>query len=411
MVPGAADESVPRRHCGCLRGRADGIGEPVVSAHVSVRPEMLRWACRRARVEPAALAQRFPRFPAWERGERRPTLRQLEAFARATHTPVGYLFLSEPPEERVPIPDFRTVASKPAARPSANLLDAIYLCQQRQSRYREFALAEGEAPLEFVGAARLTDGIEAAAAAMRRALGFDIEERRLLPAWTDALRRFVEQIDAAGVLVMASGVVGNNNRRKLDPGEFRGFALADDRAPLIFVNGADTKAAQMFTLAHELAHIRLGRSALSDSEARAAPRHEVERWCNRAAAEFLAPLAAVREVHDPRAELRGELDRLARHFKVSTLVALRRIYDAGSLAGDAYGAAYRAELERLRSLPQGSGGNFYLTEGARVGKRFARAVIASTLEGRSSFSEAFRLLGFRKMATFRKLGESLGVSV
>ena len=377
---------------------------------VDVQTAVLRWAYERARLDPAVLAERMPQLPAWESGEKRPTLKQLEAFGRATHTPIGWLLGEEPPYEPLPIQDFRTIADTPVSAPSGDLLDTVYLCQMRQWWYEEFARIEGEPPLSFVGSAALDKSAERVATDIRETLGFDLGERARLATWTEALRRFIEQAESVGVLVMVSGVVGSNNRRKLDPAEFRGFALADALAPLVFVNGADAKAAQMFTLAHELAHIWLGETALSDSEARQAPDHGVERWCNEVAAELLVPLAVLREEHRPDAARRGELDRLARRFKVSTLVILRRIRDAGLLGRDEYWAAYDAELERLREPARGGGGNFYLTLGARVSKRFARAIVVSTLEGQSPFTEAFHLLGFKKMQTFRGLAESLGVN-
>lgn len=221
--------------------------------------------------------------------------------------------------------------------------------------------------------------VATAAAQIRDAIDFDLEERRRIPTWTDALRRFIELADTAGVMVMVSGVVGSNNRRKLDPDEFRGFALADSIAPRL--NGADSKAAQMFTLAHELAHIWLGESALSDSQASEVPSHRIERWCNEVAAELLVPLDVFVREYDRDGDLRTEMDRLARRFKVSTLVILRRMRDAG-LNAARFRDAYAAELERLREMPSSSGGNFYLTLGARASKRFARALVVSTLEGR-----------------------------
>jgi Zn-dependent peptidase ImmA (M78 family) len=356
-----------------------------------------------------ALARRFPRLEAWERGELHPTLKQLERFAKATFTPVGYLFLDQPPVERVPIPDFRTVARARRDHPSPDLLDTIYVCQQRQEWYRSFARAMGELPLDFVGWARLGSDEVATAERIRSTLGFDVEARRHLPTWTEALRRFIALADSLGVLVMASSVVGNNNHRHLDPDEFRGFALADPLAPLVFINGADTKAAQMFTLAHELAHVWLGQSAVSNAQALAEPAQETERWCNRVAAELLVPLELVRADYDPGAPLTSELERLARRFKVSTLVILRRIHDAGGISRAELWAAYDEELTRLMAMPRGGGGNFYLTLPARVSKRFARALVVSTLEGRTSFTESFRLLGVKKLATFQELGHSLGV--
>jgi Zn-dependent peptidase ImmA (M78 family) len=378
---------------------------------VEVKRELLRWARERAGFDLAALAKRFPQLPQWESGDARPTLKQLEKFAKATHAPIGFLFLPEPPVEQVPIPDFRTVGNRHIQRPSPDLLDTVYICQQRQEWYRDFARSERERPLPFVGSVGVTTNVEAAADGIRAALGFDVQERRQMATWAEALRRFLEQADAAGVLVMISGVVGNNNRRKLDPDEFRGFALADDLAPLVFINGADSKSAQMFTLAHELAHIWIGQSALSDVGPASSPSNSVEMWCNRVAAELLVPLAALRQEYRSRAELHEETRRLARHFKVSTLVTLRRIHDAGGLTREQFWQAYDEELTRLGAIEKGSGGDFYLTQGARLGKRFARALIRSTVEGQTSFTEAFRMLGLKKMSTFRDLGESVEAGV
>jgi Zn-dependent peptidase ImmA (M78 family) len=211
---------------------------------------------------------------------------------------------------------------------------------------------------------------------------------------------------------MCSGVVLSNNRRPLDPAEFRGFALSDDLAPLVFVNGADTKAAQMFTLAHELAHIWLGQSAVSDTRAKSFPDHEVERWCNQVAAELLVPLEILRRVEGVDIdEPLAETNRLARYFKVSTLVILRRIHDAGWISRQQLWEAYDAEIDRLRAITRPQGGNFYLTQAARLSRRFARALVVSTLGGQTLYRDAFRMLGVTKLETFHELGRNLGVPI
>jgi Zn-dependent peptidase ImmA (M78 family) len=378
---------------------------------VGIKPELIRWACERAGYSIADLQSKFSRLPDWVSGEQQPTLKQVEAFAKATHTPIGFLFLPEPLVEKIPIPDFRTMDNEHIGHPSPDLLETIYICQQRQEWYRDYARSVGEMPLPFVGSAKVRDDIVETAARIRSALGFDVNQRRQIPTWTDALRHFIGQADDMGVLVMCNGVVQNNNYRHLDPKEFRGFAMVDDLAPLVFINGADTKAAQMFTLAHELAHIWIGESAVSDSSPAFVPDQAVERWCNRVAAELLVPLAVLRDLHRNDAALPDQIGSLARTFKVSTLVILCRIHDAGKMGRDEFDAAYKAELERLRAIPRGSGGNFYLTQAARVSKRFAAALVTSTLEGQTLYRDAFRMLGFSKFATFKELGRTVGVGV
>lgn len=295
-------------------------------------------------------------------------------------------------------------------RVSADLLDVVYTCQSRQAWYRDEALVNGEPPLHFVGSLNLATPPAEAADHLRQQLGFSVQARRDCPTWTEALRLFISQAEQAGVMVMVSGVVMNNNNRQLDPQEFRGFALADPLAPLVFINGADSKAAQMFTLAHELAHLWLGQSALSDVQAAEAPVHAVETWCNQVAAELLVPQAEFRAALQADEPLEVALQRLARHFKVSTLVLLRRMLDVGWLDRAAFWRAYRDEEARLQTLAarNAGGGDFYRTTVSRVSRRFAQTLVASTLEGRTLYRDAFRMLGISKPGTFNELGRTLG---
>lgn len=372
---------------------------------------VLRWAAQRARLDDEVLVKHYPKWRHWLSGEAQPTLRQLEEFARRTHTAIGFFFLPHPPELELPVPDFRTLRDEALGEPSGNLLDTLYLCQQRQDWFRDHARMHGYSPIAFVGSATIQDSPKDVAQQMRKRLGLSIEARQRLSTWGDAHRQLIAKTEEAGVMVMASSVVGSNSHRKLDVGEFRGFALADDLAPLIFLNGSDSKSAQMFTLAHELAHLWLGASGISDVETGRVPEQRIERWCNQVAAELLMPMQALSAAYQSETPIPLEIQRLARLFKVSTLVALRRLFDAGFINQALLWQHYREELDRLRTLErrESTGGSFYNSLAARTSKRFARAILSSTLEGFTSFPDAFRMLGVRKTATFYAAARELGV--
>ena len=164
---------------------------------VLINPELLTWARKRAGLDAVVLAGRFPKLGEWEGGELQPTLRQLEDFARAVHVAVGYLFLSVPPDEPLPIPDFRTLAGREVTRPSPNLLDTIYLCQQRQDWFRDYARMHSLPALDIISSVTLQDVPVRVAETMRQRLALSIAECQQLPTWTDALRLLVAKAEEA----------------------------------------------------------------------------------------------------------------------------------------------------------------------------------------------------------------------
>lgn len=378
---------------------------------VSVPSEVLIWACERAGWEWEHLAARIPQLPDWIRGDPHPTLKQLEKFAKATHTPFGYLFLPKPPEERLPVPDYRTVRGGWEERPSPDLLETLYTMQRRQAWLRESLVETDAAPLDFVGSARLSDDPDAAGREMRRVLGLDSGWAAEVGTWQDAvsaLRRAIEQLN---VMAVINGVVGNNTHRKLSVEEFRGFALTDSYAPLIFVNGADAKAAQMFTLAHELAHVWLGSEGLSGFEGLVPEGTDVEDWCNQAAAELLVPAREFRARWMGVKMQEEHFRTLARDFKVSPIVASRRALDLELVDRTTFFAFYNEYVnqERARSTTP-SGGNFYNNQNTRVGKLFASHVLRAAMEGRIGFKQAYDLTGLRSVA-FQQYAKLLGVDL
>jgi Zn-dependent peptidase ImmA (M78 family)/DNA-binding XRE family transcriptional regulator len=373
-----------------------------------INPTLLRWARERAGfdVEDAAADANIKaeQLAAWEQGEKRPTFRQAQKLAQVLHAPFGYFFLREPPADHLPLPDLRTVGNASVPTPSLDLLETIRTALQRQSWYQEYLNDHGAEKLSFVGRFRVNSSVAEVAADIRTVLGVPTEEANR--TWETYFRDLVQAAENVGILVMRSGVVGNNTRRKLDVQEFRGFAISDSIAPVVFVNSADAPAARLFTLIHEIAHLWIGTSGISDVAPGNSRREEV--FCNAVAGEFLAPRDLfLAGWNASSSELASRVAELAGRFHVSQLVIMRRAFDLGLVSQATYRDHYLLTLEKFRQA-NSNGGSFFRTARAKNSLRFASAVVTEALSGRMLLRDAGRLLGVppNKIQAF---GKQIGI--
>ena len=385
-----------------------------------ITPKVAQWARERTGISPAQLAKSLGADPkeveAWERGETRPPFGKAQDLARSLRIPFGFLFLSEPPAEKTPIPDLRTVVEGRPAKASPDFLDLLNDVLVKHQWYREYLEARDAKRLPFVGKFRVADGVDRVATDMTAVLSVE-QIRRTSHTWDEFLRELTRSAEAIGILVMRSGIVGGNTRRKLSVNEFRGFVISDDLAPLVFINGRDSKAAQIFTLVHELVHIWIDRSGISNPDPKDIPaelRNTVETFCNSVAAEVLVPHADFLKSL-PSTFTEQTAQNLAAKYRVSTIVILRRAYELNAITRNQFFTLLEKEQQKQREReqkeaeePSEGGGNFYFTLPIRNSRRLTETVLGALQAEGVSYREAARLLGV-KTGTLPKLIEGLPI--
>jgi len=339
----------------------------------------------------------------WEDDKTQPTYNQAKKLANALHLSFGYLFLSDIPDLETPLPDLRTRRGRqPTVSP--NFRAILYETFDRYDWYREY-LEENEAlnPLPFVGAFKAQDDVLAIAENIRTVLSITTETRDAVDTWIAYLKALSNKAERVGILVMRSSVVGKGTNRGLSADEFQGFVIADKHAPIIFLNDSDYVGAQIFTLAQELAHLWIGQGGIVDPDQAefSTPIQDVESFCNSVATEVLVPQADF----IPMWEQRGHSTaRLAKEFRVSEIVVLRRAFELHLITDDEFFPRW----QYLKNLAQARGGFGRSTHYERIATRhsavFMDAVIRDTRTGGTLFRDGARLLSMT-LPTFSRMIE------
>lgn len=375
--------------------------------NATLNPNVLQWARKKAGLSEDTLANKvgvqLGLVREWETTGSIP-FPLVEKLAEKTRTAFGFLFLEEPPQPSLPIADFRRLDDAHCSTPSEDLLDIIYSAQLKQNWYREYLISIGEEPLPFVGKFSVKTPIKETAGDIKKTLNIGPALAQRTTKWEETIRFTTEAAEEYGILVLRAGYAGGNTGRKLSVDEFRGFAMSDKYAPLIFINGADAPAAQIFTIAHEIAHIWIGETGVSNLDRTYSTGSAVEKYCNSVAAEVLLPLDEIHASWQGRQNDISEIDRLSDKYKISRIVVARRARDAELLTEEKFNSYYRMIATQAK---KSSGGTYYINEKYQNSRRFSIALIQEALAGRTTQRDAMQLLSIKKDTTFRKYAQSL----
>ncbi len=370
-----------------------------MSAVVNIHKGIVPWICSIA--DPMAVSTNAVTLEKWDNGAK-PTLNQVSKMSKALNVPFGYFFLSNPHENLVGSLAFRTFGSKARKEMSPNLRDTVNNMEAIQEWLKN-ETADEEFPVSpIAGILNEHDSIISASQKLRTLLQLDIDWYRKIDK-TKVYSFLRKKAEENQVFVFESGIVGSNTKRTLDINEFRAFALYDTHVPLVFVNASDYIQAKSFSLLHELVHVAIGQNDLMGGGYA-----EEESFCNSVAAEIMVPATQFKEFWTKgKGDSIDKLVSASSFFKCSISVATLRAYRLGFINKDLC-TKQLYDISQNVKKENKSGGNFYNTVSSRLDHNFLSLLFTSVHEGKTRYTDAYRMTSCWGKTFDRLMTEVLG---
>ena len=381
------------------------------TVNVNIQPAIISWALSQTSEEKLG-TKLVDNIKHWLDGTKSPTFNQIEDFSKKSHIPLGYFFLQTPPIEQISLLEYRTLDSIQLTNPSRNLIDTIHDMEAVQEWMVNYRKEWNYDTISIVGSLKGITDISVIADTIRKDLGLNIEWYKDCGNPSEAFNKVRGLLEECGIVVMMNGIVGKNTHRALDVNEFRAFAMVNEWAPLIFINGADSAGGRLFSLFHELVHLWIGENDLyNDTKYSANGIKPIEVTCNAVAGALMVPKTVFLEKwnNNTNDDIHEKIKELARMFRCSSSVIARRALDNKKIDQNVYNMVIEDAIEAYIQTKQekSSGGDYYRVARSKLDGVFVRALCESVNSGRTSFTEAYRLTNTTSK-TFSEVASGLG---
>ena len=381
------------------------------TVNVNIQPAIISWALSQTSEEKLG-TKLVDNIKHWLDGTKSPTFNQIEDFSKKSHIPLGYFFLQTPPIEQISLLEYRTLDSIQLTNPSRNLIDTIHDMEAVQEWMVNYRKEWNYDTISIVGSLKGITDISVIADTIRINLRLNIEWYKDCGNPSEAFNKVRGLLEECGIVVMMNGIVGKNTHRALDVKEFRAFAMVNEWAPLIFINGADSAGGRLFSLFHELVHLWIGENDLyNDTKYSANGIKPIEVTCNAVAGALMVPKTVFLEKwnNNTNDDIHEKIKELARMFRCSSSVIARRALDNKKIDQNVYNMVIADAIEAYIQTKQekSSGGDYYRVARSKLDGVFVRALCESVNSGRTSFTEAYRLTNTTSK-TFSEVASGLG---